>query len=99
MNIFYFQTTVKKSSNNKIKHRNLIYLTKEYKKMIDIGEVKTQVKLARIKGMLRTRVIQILRLIKLTPLIIQELERVDDPLKSKIITERSILNTTYLIIF
>ncbi len=56
--------------------------------MIDSGEVKTQSELARLKGISRTRVTQILNLLKLDSLIIQELEKLGDPLKSKIITER-----------
>jgi len=69
-------------------YRNPIYLAKEYKKMIDSGEVKTQAELARIKGISRARITQILDLLKLNSLILQELEKLGDPLKSKIITER-----------
>jgi len=53
-----------------------------------MGEVKTQAELARIKGISRARVTQILNLLKLDSLIIQELEKLGDPLKSKIITEQ-----------
>ncbi|TFG90007.1 MAG: hypothetical protein E4G71_05935 [Candidatus Atribacteria bacterium] len=56
--------------------------------MIDMSEVKTQAELARIKGISRARVTQMLNLLKLDSLIIQELEKLGDPLKSKIITER-----------
>ncbi|MCJ7651701.1 MAG: hypothetical protein MUP85_24105 [Candidatus Lokiarchaeota archaeon] len=56
--------------------------------MIDSGKVKDQAELAKIKGISRARVTQILRLIKLNPLVIYELEKLDDPLKSRIITER-----------
>jgi len=63
-------------------------LAKEYKKMIDSGEVKNQSELAKLTGISRARVTQILRLLKLDSLIIQELEKLGDPLKSNIITER-----------
>ena len=56
--------------------------------MIDYGEVKNQSELARIKGISRARVTQILNLLKLDFLIIQELEKFGNPLKEKIITER-----------
>ena len=56
--------------------------------MIDIGQVKNQSGLARKLGISRARVTQILRLLKLDSLIIQELEKLGDPLKSRIITER-----------
>ena len=56
--------------------------------MLDSGEARNQTELARIKGISRARVTQILRLLKLDSLSIQELEKLGDPLKSKIITER-----------
>ena len=85
---FFFQTVVKKSLTPKKIYRNPIYLAKEYKKMIDTGEAKTQAELARLKGISRARVTQILDLLKLDSLIIQELEKLGDLFKSKIITER-----------
>jgi len=56
--------------------------------MIDYGQVKNQAGLARKLGISRARVTQILSLLKLDSLIIQELEKLGDPLKSKTITER-----------
>ena len=85
---FHFQTAVKASSNPKKTYRNPIYLAKEYKKMIDSGKVKNQAELARIKGISRARITQILRLLKLDYFVVQELEKFGDPLKLKIITER-----------
>jgi DNA repair protein RadC len=69
-------------------YRNPIYLAKEYKQMIDNGQVKNQSDLAQKLGISRARVTQILRLLKLNSLIVQELEKLGDPLESKIITER-----------
>ena len=69
-------------------YRNPIFLAREYKKMLDSGEVKNRAELARIKGISRARVTQILNLLKLDSLIMQELEKLGDPLESKIITER-----------
>ncbi len=69
-------------------YRNPIYLAKEYKQMIDNRQVKNQSGLARKLGISRVRIHQILSLLKLDSLIIQELEKFGDPLKSKIITER-----------
>jgi hypothetical protein len=56
--------------------------------MIDNGQAKNQSDLARKLGTSRVRIHQILSLLKLNSLIIQELEKFGDPLKSKIITER-----------
>jgi len=69
-------------------YRNLIYLAKEYNQMIDNGDVKNQAQLARLKGISRARVTQILRLLKLDSLIIQRLEKLGDPLKARTISER-----------
>ncbi len=65
-----------------------MYLAKEYKKMIDNGQAKNQAELASQLGISRARVTQILRLLKLDPLTLQELEKLGDPLESKIITKR-----------
>ena len=56
--------------------------------MITSGQVKNQADLARKLSISRARVTQILSLLKLDSLIIQELEKHGDPLKSRIITER-----------
>jgi len=85
---FYFQATVKKSPTPKKTYRNPVYLAREYKNMIDKGEVKNQAELARIKCVSRARVTQIINLLTLDLSIIQELEKLGDSLKSKIITER-----------
>jgi len=63
-------------------------LAREYKEIIDKGKVKNQDELAKTKGITRSRVTQIINLLKLDSLIIQELEKLGNPLKSKIITER-----------
>jgi len=56
--------------------------------MIDNGDVKNQARLARLKGISRARVTQILRLLKLDSLIIQRLEKLGDPLRARTISER-----------
>ena len=56
--------------------------------MIDTGQVKNQSGLARKLGISRVRIHQILNLLKLDSLIVKELEKLGDPLKSRIITER-----------
>jgi len=85
---FYFPH--KSTKINPIIHtyRNPIYLAKEYKQMIDNGQVKNQSDLAKKIGVSRVRIHQILSLLKLDSLIVQELEKFGNPLKSKLITER-----------
>jgi hypothetical protein len=56
--------------------------------MIYNGQVKNQSDLAHKLGISRLRIHQILSLLKLDSLNIQELEKLGDPLKAKIITER-----------
>ena len=56
--------------------------------MIDNGQVKNQSGLARKLGISRVRIHQILNLLKLDYSIVQELKRLGDPLKTKVITER-----------
>ena len=71
-------------------YRNPVYLAKEYKQMIDSGEVKNQAELARIKGISRARVTQILNLLKLDKSIIDNLEKNGDPMDKKVISEREL---------
>ena len=69
--------------------------------MIDSGEVKNQAELARIKGISRSRVTQILNLLKLNKDIIRQIEQIGDPMDKKVISERelrkNILNNYYTI--
>ena len=92
---FYFQTVVKKSSIPKKTYRNPIYLAKEYKKMLDSGEAKTQAELARIKGISRARVTQTINLLRLDKSIIDNLEQIGDPMDKKVISERELRKSTY----
>ena len=85
---FYFPHKVTKANQIARIYRNPIYLAKEYKQMIDNGQTKNQSGLARKLGISRVRICQILNLLKLNPLIIQASEKLGDPLKSRIITER-----------
>jgi DNA-binding Xre family transcriptional regulator len=85
---FYFPRKAIKANQIIHIYRNPIYLAKEYKQMIDNGQAKNQSDLAQKLGISRARVTQILRLSKLNSLIVQELEKLGDPLESKIITER-----------
>jgi len=72
---FYFPH--KSTKINPIIHiyRNPICLAREYKRMIDSGQVKNQAELARKLGISRARVTQILSLLKLDSFIIQELDQ------------------------
>ena len=85
---FYFPQKATKANKTARIYRNPIYLAREYKQMIDSGQVKNQADLACKLDISRARVTQILRLLKLNRLIIQELEKLGDPLKLKIVTER-----------
>ena len=87
---FYFKTVTKKTPSPKKIYRNPIYLAKEYKEMIDTGEAKNQSELARIKGISRARVTQILNLLKLDKSIIDNLEKIGDPMDRKLVSERQL---------
>ena len=84
---FHFPKKVTKANPITRIYRNPIYLAREYKRMIDNRQVKNQSELAKLKGISRARVTQILNLLKLDSLVVQELEKFNDPLKSKLITE------------
>ena len=58
--------------------------------MIDSGEAKNQAELARIKGISRARVTQILNLLKLNKDVIKQIEQIGDPMDKKVISEREL---------
>jgi len=58
--------------------------------MIDSGEAKNQTELARIKGISKARVTQILNILKLDKSIIYRLEQIGDPMDRKVISEREL---------
>lgn len=67
-----------------------IYLTKEYKEMIDSNKVKNKAGLARIKGASKARVTQILNLLKLNKNMTDNLKKIGDPINRKIISEKEL---------
>lgn len=69
-------------------YRNPLYMAKEYARMIETGEAKSESDLARKMGISRVRVNQFIRLLKLDTSIIKAIEKFGDPLTSRIITER-----------
>ena len=58
--------------------------------MIESGKVKNQAELARMKGISRARVTQILNLLNLDKGILDELENIRDPKDKKVISERNL---------
>ena len=86
--IFYFPHKAPRTRKIVRTYRNPIHLAREYKQMIDNGQVKNQSALAKLIGISRVRITQILNLLKLDSRIIQKVEKLGDPLKGRIITER-----------
>ena len=64
--------------------------------MIDSGEAKNQAELAKIKGISRARVTQIINLLKLDKIIIDHLEQIGDPMDRKVISERELRKIIHL---
>ena len=58
--------------------------------MLDSGEVKNQAELARIKGISRARVTQVLNLLKLDKSIMDNLEKIGNQIDRKVISEREL---------
>jgi len=56
--------------------------------MIDSGEVKNQAELARIKGISRARVTQVMNLLKLPSNILKTTMQLGDPLSKQMVSER-----------
>ena len=63
--------------------------------MIDSGETRNQSELAKLKGISRARVTQILNLLKLNKNILNKLEQIGDPMDRKVISERELRKIIY----
>jgi len=87
---FYFPDKTIKANQIVRIYRNPIYLAKEYKEMIDGGQVKNQADLARKLCISRVRVTQILNLLKLNKDVIRQIEQIGDPMDKKVISEREL---------
>jgi len=62
--------------------------------MIESGEAKNQAELAKLKGISRARVTQILNLLKLDKDAIRQIELIGDPMDKKVISERELRKST-----
>ncbi|MBN2541300.1 hypothetical protein JXI42_00380 [bacterium] len=87
---FHFHIPTKIPSLFKKAYRNPIYLAIEYKQMIESGKAKNQTELARVKGISRARVTQILNLLKLDTNIIDYLKQLGDPMVKRMISEKEL---------
>lgn len=86
--IFFFQPKPQNKEKLIRCYRNPVFIAKEYKRMIEIGEIKNQSDLASKLGVSRVRVSQVLSLLKLDENIKKAVEKLGDPITSRIITER-----------
>ena len=71
-------------------HRNPIVIAKEWQDSIRNGDYLSRSDLARSKGVSRSRVSQVLRLLGLTPEVIAALKSLGDPLPLRLISEKKL---------
>jgi len=74
----------------KRQYRNPIYLAKEWRNALDKGEYKSPAELSRHLKVSRARVTQILKLLHLSPEVIDMIFALADPLRNPIVTERKL---------
>jgi len=86
--IFNITQESKKSSHIKKTYKNPIFLAREYKHVIDSGQVKNQAELARLKGISRARFTQILNLVNLDKKTINHLLLMGNFIDNKKYSER-----------
>ena len=90
--VFELPSAKKKSKTLKPKPlklcRNPIVLAKEWQETLGKGDCSCPADLARNLKVSRARVTQVLRLLRLTPEVLNDLVALGDPLASPIVTER-----------
>ena len=79
-----------KTSEPLKQYRNPIHLAREWRKALDSGEVSSQSELAQNLGVSRARVSQVLRLLQLSPEVVNAIADLGDSLPGRIVTERSL---------
>ncbi|AQX74577.1 hypothetical protein B1772_03535 [Dehalococcoides mccartyi] len=72
----------------KRQYRNPIYLAREWRKALDNDEYASSAALARGLKVSRSRVTQVLNLLKLAPEVLEKVSSLGDPLRSPIVPER-----------
>lgn len=92
--VFELPSAKKKSKTLKPKplrrYRNPIVLAKEWQETLGKGDCSCPADLARNLKVSRARVTQVLRLLRLTPEVLNDLVAIGDPLASPIVTERKL---------
>ena len=71
-------------------YRNPIFRAKEYARMIESGQAKSESDLARKVGISRVRIWQYTSLLDLNPSLVKAVEALGDPMPKRLITERQL---------
>jgi len=71
-----------------VPHRNPVLVAREWKLALENGTFSCAADLARCLGVSRARVSQVLRLLKLCPIVLELIVSQGDPLSSPMVTER-----------
>jgi len=74
----------------KRRHRNPIYLAKEWRRALNAGEYNSLAALARHLKVSRARVTQIMNILQLSPEVIDMISSLGDPIRYPIVTERKL---------
>ena len=75
---------------DKRQYRNPIWLARGWRRALDDGDYTSAAAIARHLKVSRTRVTQLLNLLKLTPEVIEMIFSLGDPLRHPIVTERKL---------
>jgi hypothetical protein len=87
--VFEFPQEQKRTKNKPLKcYRNPVTVVREWQEMLENGKCVSPADLARTLGVSRARVIQVLRVLRLTPEVLKTITELGDPLPTPIITER-----------
>jgi len=82
------EAAYRKKTKPSRRYRNPIILAQEWQKVSEMGDCRSLADLARKLGVSRARVTQVLRLLRLTPEVLQKIVALGDPLPSPVVTER-----------
>jgi hypothetical protein len=86
---FDFPQEQKRTKGKSLKrYRNPVTVAREWRELLENGPCASPADLTRSLGVSRARVIQVLRVLRLTPAVLKRIAELGDPLPAPIITER-----------
>jgi len=86
--IFFLKPKISRSKSVNHFYQNPVCLARQYRSMIDSGEVENQTDLAQKLAISKVRACQVLSLLQLNSELLDAIDRIGNPMPTRLVTER-----------